>query len=155
MMTRMMMTMMMMMIAPCVPHGSEHGPEAVGGSALERISGAEGCEKCEEEEEEEDDGRPPGEEADEEGQGDRPEDDGEQEEGETEAEPGKVRSCAGLELVEVEDGSEDGEERDEDGGELDVGKVLLLSNPKVPPKQLKLCRLVIFHGSESCFLDQA
>ena len=124
-------------IVPGVPHGSEHGPEAVGGGALERVAGAEGCEQCEEEEEEEEDGGPPGEEADQEGQGDRPEDDGEQEEGEAEAEPGKVRSCAGLELVEVEDGGEDGEEGDEDGGELDVGKVLLLSNAKVPPEQLE------------------
>ena len=146
--------MVMMMIAPGVPHGSKHGPEAVGGGALEGVAGAEGCEQCEEEEEEEEDGRPPsssslfsqvlstygrppGEEADQEGQGDRPEDDGEQEEGEAEAEPGKVRSCAGLELVEVEDGGEDGEEGDEDGGQLDVGKVLLLSNAKFPPEQLE------------------
>ena len=54
-----------------MPHGSEHGPEAVGGGALERVAGAEGGEQCEEEKEEEEDGRPPGEEADQEGQGDR------------------------------------------------------------------------------------
>ena len=91
----------------------------------------------EEEEEEEDDGGPPAEEADDEGEGDSAEDDGEEEEREAEAKTAEIWPCAGLKLVKVEDGGEDGEERDEDGGELDEGKVLLLLIAKVPPKQLK------------------
>ena len=122
---------------PCVAYRGQQRPEAVGGSTLEGVASAQGGEEGEEEEEEEDDCRPPAEEADDEGEGDSAEDDGEEEEREAEAKTAEIWPCAGLKLVKVEDGGEDGEERDEDGGELDEGKVLLLLIAKVPPKQLK------------------
>ena len=122
---------------PGVTHRGQQRPEAIGGRALEGVAGTEGGEEGEEEEEEEDYSGPPAEEADDEGEGDSAEDDGEEEEREAEAKTTEIRPCAGLKLVEVEDGGEDGEEGDEDGGELDEGKVLLLLDAKLPPKQLK------------------
>ena len=122
---------------PGVTHWGQQRPEAVGGRALEGVAGTERDEEGEEEEEEEDDGGPPAEEADDESKSDSAEDDGEEEEWEAETKPGEIWSCTSLKLVEVEDGGKDGEEGDEDGGELDEGKVLLLLAAKVPPKQLK------------------
>ena len=121
---------------PRVAHWGQQRPEAVGGRPLEGVASAQGGEEGEEEEEEEDDCRPPAKEADDEGESDSAEDDGEEEEREAEAKTTEIRPCAGLKLVEVEDGGEDGEEGDEDGGELDEGKVLLLLTAKLPPKQL-------------------
>ena len=122
---------------PGVTHWGQQRPEAVGGRALEGVAGTERDEEGEEEEEEEDDGGPPAEEADDESKSDSAEDDGEEEKRESETKPGEIWSCTSLKLVEMEDRGEDGEEGDEDGGELDEGKVLLLLAAKVPPKQLK------------------